>query len=216
MQDQKENIYGFEIQGDIARGVLPCGTFFLIDADMVDEVSKNRIHLNWKGYPITSKTNDYSACMMLHWIVLGLEKSNTLIVDHINRDKTDCRRSNLRIVTNQQNCMNRGIGKRNKTGYLGTFYNKQRGYYMAKISINGAQIYLLRSESLEECARAYNYASELLFGEFAGFRNPVSEASEELKAEIYEKCKPYLWGTSIARKKSDRKAVGKCRQNRTT
>lgn len=131
-----ENHYKFTFDGDVARGVLPDGTSFLIDKNSVDIVSQYRFRLNWKGYPQATKRSDNEHNMMLHWVVLGFTEPPDFIVDHINRDKTDCRKANLRIVTNQQNCMNRGIGARNKTGYLGTFYNRHRNYYMAKICIN--------------------------------------------------------------------------------
>jgi len=32
-----------------------------------------------------------------------------LEVDHINRDKCDCRMENLRVVTHRENCGNRGM-----------------------------------------------------------------------------------------------------------
>lgn len=196
-----KNKYKFEIVDDYAKGVLPDGTPFLIDQDMVEEVSKYSIHLNWKGYPYCVKNTNRKYSLMLHWIVLGFSKPPKMEVDHINRIKTDCRKSNLRLVTNQQNCMNRGLGKRNKTGYLGTFYNKYRRYYVAKICINNQQIYLLSSNDLKECAQAYNYAAKLLFRDFAGHKNPVDEASDEIKQVVYEKCKPYLSESLIATRK---------------
>ena len=194
----EKNKYNFIIQGDIAEGVLPDGTPFLIDTEMIETVSEYNLHLNWKGYAITDRDENSSKTLMLHWIVLGYQERPQAQIDHINRNKTDCRRCNLRPVTNQQNCMNRGIGSRNKTGYLGTFYNRHRNYYMAKICINNHQIYLLSSPSLERCAQAYNFAAELLFKDFAGYKNPVPDADDELKFAVYKKCEPYLKEAALA------------------
>ena len=38
----------------------------------------------------------------------------------------------------------------------------------------------------------YNIASSLLFGEFCGERNDVSEPTEELKQQIITVCMPYV------------------------
>lgn len=184
--------YGFKIDGDIAQGTLPDGTTFLIDKDKMELVSKYWFHLNWKGYIYTLKSQDKESNIRLHWLVLGYTEKPDFIIDHINRDKTDCRLSNLRIVTNQQNAMNRTLGKNNKSGYLGAFYSKARKCYIAKISINKKQIIVHTSQNIIECAQAYNYASQLLFGEFAGYQNEVPETSLEIKQMVEFKCQPYM------------------------
>jgi len=194
----KKTKYNFKIKDGIAEGTLPDGTKFLIDKNMVEIVSQYRFHLNWKGYPYVMKNKKYKHNIMLHWLILGYDKRPNFLVDHINRNKTDCRIANLRIVSNQQNCMNRGIGKRNNSGYRGVFYNKHRHCYQAKISINCKQIYLFVSNDKTECAQAYNYASELLFKNFAGYKNDVEETSDFIKQIIYEKCAPYLNEAEIA------------------
>lgn len=45
-------------------------------------------------------------CFM-HRLILGLERGDSRVTDHINHDKLDNRRENLRAVTNQQNQQNR-------------------------------------------------------------------------------------------------------------
>lgn len=190
--------YNFVIKGDIAKGTLPDGTTFLIDTDKIDVVSKYWFHLNWKGYIYTLKSKDKKCNLRLHWIVLGYVDPPNVIIDHNNRDKTDCRVSNLRIVTTQQNAMNRNIGRNNRSGYLGAFFSKSVGKYIGKICINGNQIILLRSDDIIECAQAYNYASELLFDKYAGHRNDVEEPSEQIKRIVENKCKPYMEQSAMA------------------
>ena len=69
-----------------------------------------------KKYIISSGRND--GLIRLHRFVLGLTDEN-VIVDHINRNTLDCRRENLRIVTDQQNSMNKSLQKNSTTGYTG-------------------------------------------------------------------------------------------------
>ena len=68
-------------------------------------------------------------------------------IDHINRNKSDNRISNLRNVTNSQNQWNR-ICK----GYT---FNKPLKKYQARIGLNGNQIHLGVYDTPEEAREAY-------------------------------------------------------------
>jgi hypothetical protein len=81
-------------------------------------------------------------------------------VDHINRVKSDNRFSNLREATQQQNCFNVGITKRNKTGFKGVSWSKQRNKYLAHCSINGKDTHLGLFLTAEEAYHAYCKAVE--------------------------------------------------------
>lgn len=49
--------------------------------------------------------------------ILGVEPSRSLVVDHINRDPTDNRRSNLRLVTQSENSLNRSPRRSHAASY---------------------------------------------------------------------------------------------------
>ena len=184
--------YSFRLCENSAVGTLPDGTRFLIDTEDIPIVSAHRFHLNWKGYIISSPSAKNRHCFFLHWLVLGYTSRPAFQIDHINRDKVDCRKCNLRPVTNQQNCMNRGEMSTNKSGYTGAFFYAPRGCYVSKICINNKRILLHRSENVIECAQAYNIARAFLFGDFAGHKNDVPEPSFQLIASVEDKCRPYL------------------------
>ena len=84
-------------------------------------------------------------------------------IDHINKNKLDNRRSNLRPATYSEN--NANIGKRssNKTGYTGVFWRKDRNRYVVSV----ANVYVGSFDSLIEAAKAYNERAKLVFGKFA-------------------------------------------------
>lgn len=192
--------YEFVIHGEYAEGRLPDNTRFLIDSEDIMLVSQYRFHLNWKGYIYTTRSKEKECCFFLHWLVLGYKKNPGFQIDHINRDKTDCRKKNLRPVSNQQNAMNRGLMKTNKSGYVGAFYYPPRGYYISRICINNKRIALHHSNNLIECAQAYNIARALLFGEFGGQVNDVPDPSPDLVRTVTDKCRPYLQEAEAALK----------------
>lgn len=85
--------------------------------------------------------------------------------DHINQDKLDNRRYNLRPATFSQNGCNQGVQKNNTSGYKGVFWNQ--GKWMTQIKVDGKVIYLGYYDDPKEAARAYNKAALKYHGEFA-------------------------------------------------
>lgn len=75
-----------------------------------------------------------------------------LEVDHINRNKLDNRRSNLRNVTRAQNMQNVGPTIRNTSGYVGVDY--QGGKWRARYRENGKTFWLGRFETAEAAGAA--------------------------------------------------------------
>lgn len=66
-----------------------------------------------------------SGIAYLHRIVMGAEKGE--VVDHINKNPLDCRRENLRIVSQTENRYNCTV-RQNKTGstFKGVFFDKRK------------------------------------------------------------------------------------------
>lgn len=71
--------------------------------------------------------------------------SKKLVIDHINRIKTDNRLENLREVTISQNIINSALTektKNNTSGLTGVYWNKIPSKWAASISIQGKSKYL--------------------------------------------------------------------------
>ena len=94
-------------------------------------------------------------------------------VDHINGDRLDNRRENLRIVTNWQNQMNRGMTINNSSGYKGVRLRRS-GKWEAQIRVNKKAIFLGRFYDKLDAAHAYDDAAKKYFGEFARLNFPES------------------------------------------
>ena len=183
--------YELVITGEIAKGRLPDGTIFTIDADIVDYFCQFAWNVDKDGY-IRRSEKGKSPIMLHRWI--AEENDPTMIVDHINRNRADCRRSNLRIVTASENAMNHGKFCTNQTGFIGVYYSNSSLRYEAKIGFKGKRIFLGSSRSkkgIVKLAQMYNIAASFLFGMYSGLLNAVPPPDEVLVRAVVAKCEKY-------------------------
>ncbi len=85
-------------------------------------------------------------------------------VDHVNGDRLDNRKSNLRICTNGDNSRNKS---RISGKYKGVYFNKINKKWIAQITFQYKNIYLGSFENIEDAAKCYNDKAVELHGEFA-------------------------------------------------
>lgn len=144
----------------------------------IDDIDSDVLSFNW--YAIRGRTGFYAARGMrtksnqkietLHRVifskVLGRPLSSEEIVDHINGNTLDNRRSNLRLATKQQNQFNRSKPQNNTSGYKGVTWNKNAEKWKAQIGHAGTTLYLGYFDTPEEAALAYEEKAKELFGEF--------------------------------------------------
>jgi len=105
----------------------------------------------------------------MHRFILNAKKGQE--VDHINTNGLDNRRSNIRICTRIENCMNSKKIDQNKrktsSVYKGVSFDRENNKYRARIKYNGKLIYLGRFKNEYDAAESYNQAAAKLFGKFA-------------------------------------------------
>lgn len=112
---------------------------------------------------------DWKPSLYLHRYLMGVEASD-VIVDHVNGDTLDNRRSNLRIATNSENGMNSRRKGQGGHGYKGVTRNKYR--WSASIRANRVRYHLGTFDTPEEAARAYDAKARELHGDFARLNFP--------------------------------------------
>jgi len=102
----------------------------------------------------------------LHRFLMNTPKG--LDTDHINGDKMDNRRSNLRIATRSQNNMNQKPQTRvTSSKYKGVWIDKRNGKWVAAIKIDRKAKHLGTFATEQDAAIAYNLAAQELFGDYA-------------------------------------------------
>ena len=120
----------------------------------------------------------------LHRLIMGLP--DEFEIDHINMDKTDNRRCNLRIATHSENQMNRGVRCDNTSGFKGVCLDKRTDKYFAYINASGKRTYLGTFDDKYHAAEAYDKAAILLHGEYARPNFMKGEIPNEQPKEILE------------------------------
>lgn len=96
-----------------------------------------------------------------------------LEVDHIDGNRLNNQRSNLRLATSSQNKCNRGPRKDNTSGYKGVSWHSQKKKWTARIKApSGKYLHLGLFDEVKDAALAYNYAATEHHGSFA-FLNKI-------------------------------------------
>jgi hypothetical protein len=103
----------------------------------------------------------------MHRLIMGLADDDPRQVDHANGDRSDNRRSNLRIATQSQNLGNSRKRAGTTSRYKGVSWHKQNKKWVAYIGVDGSLHHLGCFTSEEAAARAYNRAARAAWGDFA-------------------------------------------------
>lgn len=148
----------------------------LVSSCDLDYVLKYRWYLNKSGYPGTYGTIDneikFSRPVPLHQL-LHPDVPYGHVVDHINRNKLDNRRDNLRICTSIENSYNKTKPVNSKQKYKGVkTVGKKNPTYTASITKDGITREIKGISTEEEAAKIYDMMAEEVFGHFAAKNFP--------------------------------------------
>jgi hypothetical protein len=145
----------------------------IIDEEDICLIENKKVKINKDGYAYIKRKRD-NKC--LHRLIMNEPKNVT--IDHINRNKLDNRRENLRLATISQNCANKARKlTNNPTKYKGVFVDKRKYkekeyiYWVAKVKKNGKS-YQKSFKTELEAARWYDKMAKELHGEYAYLNFP--------------------------------------------
>lgn len=156
---KKYNIY--DITGDYGIGYTSKGEEFYFDLEDYDKIKNYCWFVDSQGY-ISARCNNKQH-ILFHRVLFP----DSATVDHITHNTYDNRKCNLRVATQSQNNINRGIMKNNTSGVTGVYWQKNDRRWVARIRINKKLIHLGCFINFKDAVKARKDAEEKYFGEFS-------------------------------------------------
>ena len=168
------------------------GQFALVDTEDYNKLNQ----YNWYAQ-YDEKLNSFYAArhitvsknkreqIRMHCVIMNTHKK--LEVDHINHNTLDNRKSNLRVCTHQQNCMNQLKCKNSSSKHKGVNWDAYHKKWHVRIQNNGKSCHLGFFTSEIKAACVYNIAAKILFGKYARLNNCRNIIDSQFKDMIKEK-----------------------------
>lgn len=143
---------------EVERIFLGKGKFVLIDKENAILLKQYRWTYHKNGYAV-SYIRDGKTLKLLRMHRLINQTPKDLFTDHINRNKLDNRKCNLRTVTKSQNEMNKDLRKTGtSSGYRGVYLQGKK--FRVKIQIQDKQIHIGYFSDLQLALLARKKAEE--------------------------------------------------------
>ena len=139
------------------------GKVAIVDNSDFEWLSAHKWHYAY-GYAVRA-VGPRDRTQWMHREILGTPEG--MFTDHINGDKLDNRRSNLRVCSSSENMCNRGAQSNSTSGIKGVSWDNRSTKWRASIQLNGRKKHVGYFDTMEEAIRAYDEAALKLHGEFA-------------------------------------------------
>jgi hypothetical protein len=147
-------------------GRLGVGKYIIVDDEDYAFVRCFKWWMLSNGYAYTHGRDGKT--LLVHRLVLMYEGKED--IDHINRNKLDCRRGNLRICTKSENMMNTALRKNNRSGHPGIHWSELEKRWKVRVK-HGERVIHSTHRSLKKALRARKDGVSLLYGKFKIFEN---------------------------------------------
>lgn len=113
------------------------GEVILIDKNDYNKICNYTWSIDSCGYPSAMFKSKKTR---LHRILIDVPKGK--VCDHINQNKLDNRKANLRVTSYSKNTINAPIRKTNTSGYKGVSLDKRRGTYQVTVDRGDKRYYI--------------------------------------------------------------------------
>jgi hypothetical protein len=140
--------------------------FAIVDQEDIRFLGQWKWQFLSNGYAVrTTSINGKRKAILMHRVINNTPEG--MITDHINGNKIDNRKKNLRTCTYSKNLMNQRLSSRNTHGLKGITLIKKTKRWKAQIKLNGKNLNLGHFVNKEDAHTAYVKAAKKYFGEFA-------------------------------------------------
>ncbi|KKL67575.1 hypothetical protein LCGC14_2133640 [marine sediment metagenome] len=149
---------------------VPIQGYTIVDDEDYEWALQYQWHLSQYGYVARMGGRDVDSnrkLLFMHRELINVPKG--ILTDHINRDKLDNRKKNLRTCNHAQNAWNAERRKDNKSGYKGVSWNKRTMRWIPQLQVNKRSIYLGVFKKKQIAIEAYKQAVKKYFKEFSPY-----------------------------------------------
>ncbi len=136
--------------------------FSLVDDVDFEYLNQWKWCLGGNGYAMRISYTPIKKTIYLHSLINNTPKG--FLTDHINRNKLDNRKQNLRSANFTQSNRNVDLRKDNKSGIKGVYWHKSRNKWQANISKNNKTLYLGLFSSINEAQIVREQAERRYYG----------------------------------------------------
>ena len=128
------------------------------------------MYKNSEGYLISTSNNSH---ISIHRLIMNFPYN--MVVDHINHNKLDNRKENLRTCTHQQNMFNVLLRSNNSSGVTGVCWDKKSNKWLAYITVNKKSINLGYYDNINEAIKIRQEAEIKYFKEYSPNKGEIYE-----------------------------------------
>ncbi len=154
-----------EITGNITKVFFfNTNKYTMIDSEDYDRIKNYCWRESTDGRSVARLSSEITVTLM-HRMIMNYPLKK--LIDHIDRNPLNNRKSNLRICTHAENERNSLSSKNNTSGYKGVGKYKACNKWQANIGINNKTLYLGSFENKQDAIDARYKAEIKYFGEFA-------------------------------------------------
>lgn len=142
-----------------------------VDLADVGKIKKYKWYKTPEGYVKAERkriNGKKISAIFLHRLIMNFPDN---MVDHIDRNKINNRRHNLRVTDRIGNSRNKGIQSNNTSGVVGVHWHKQNKKWYAHIVINKKEIFLGLFTDLAEAKAVRIKAEHTYFGDYRSNAN---------------------------------------------
>lgn len=143
-----------------------------ISPEDYDHLCRRRWHIGPTGYVCgwervysADKKTSRAKTITMHRLIM--KPPNGMHVDHINQDKSDNRRENLRLCTPLQNTHNQGPRRNSSSGYKGVYWSKKDKRWYVQLHVEKKKSTFGFFKKVEDAVKRYNEVAIEYHGEFA-------------------------------------------------
>lgn len=157
----------------------------IVDDDVFETINKHRWLINGRQTkPYASRVSGSRGNKkkyFMHRVIIGATPGDGVVVDHINGNTLDNRRSNLRVCCHKDNMKNQAGRKKSTSIFKGVSRDEKNKKWVVQVMLNGRRVFHARAIDEIEAALAHDVIATRVHGEHAWLNFPrrIVEALDE-------------------------------------